>query len=403
MRNEDFVNHLDSKFKEFVRSSLKGVQESFNAIESLKKDTDWLLDQEHPYDNEMDKRIADSSAMLYDASYHVDAYRMARQRQQAFAEVVGDLKKIDFSKIPIKYFKGVSQSYDNVWGTASLGNVSYASIDSFKGFSLTLNPENQTAIVEGLYGGFDTKDPYVTDVLNRAGFYSFDQVQKLIDLEKMFKDNSAPYRGYISTILGHDGPCTLLEYEFKAIAALGLDRGWEIVKDFFYEYQDKLPVPLDWTIVKKLQKNNFMEPIKISLEKFDDPLISKRAVIGDCLIDFYRKFPGDDRTLGAELLIPKEKLTVQQEKEMRSSRHFDEPFDAPKYFTRELSREVAKFGSDTNNKSLFFTLYGPDGDKMIRDFIASPEMLKTLSEIPTHCLIQDTYRPKPQKIKQAQR
>ncbi len=143
--------------------------------------------------------------------------------------------------------------------------------------------------------------------------------------------------------------------------------------------------------------------VKISLEKFDDPLISKRAVIGDCMIDFYRKFPGDDRTLGAELLIPKEKLTVQQEKEMRSSRHFDEPFDAPKYFTRELSREVAKFGSDTNNKSLFSTLYGPDGDKMIRDFIASPEMRKTLSEIPTHCLIQDTYRPKPQKTKQAQR
>lgn len=410
MNNEEFINGLIEAHETNVSDTLSELNEKLHSISVIKEDSDFYLEQENPNHAEFSKELEATGNLFKETARRIDQYRTAYEDQQRFVAVVDKLNTVDFQKIPMKIITGVKQNYDNEWGNAKLKYVDSIRFSSDKGFYLHMAPAAKAFIewTSPLDGAFDTKDTKTTAILNEAGFFSFDQIQKIQRLNHAWKTEDCPYRTYVATLLQADkDPRAMLEQEFKTLSFIAVE--WDAVqaKDFAYEYQDMSPVPLDGDTVIKLAKNGFMEPLEfVPKDDIPDPVILKRVKIGDCYLDFCQSWAGnDERTpISADLLIPKDKLKIAENHALQDDSLFDDTIiDKVNVFFRSLDYEMRKFRAKSDMECITSTLTGPDGDKFVRDFIASSEMKKTLAHVPTHCLIQDTYKPKFAKEKAAQR
>ncbi len=382
MNNKEFIQNLLQSHKDNVFNLLGEVNEKFLRLSVFKENSDFYLEQENPDFPLFSKELAAAGNLLNHTATFIDRYRTACEDQQRFLSVVDKLKTIDFQKLPLKYISDVNHDYGYIWKTTHLEKVEAVSYTSNGGFSVIL-PDRLKPFLDWLdceEAAFDTKDLKTTLILNEAGFYSFDQLQKIDCLIKACRNEASPYRGYVAMLFEcKKDPRVMLEQEFKTLSLIASEYDAASAINFVSKYQDSFPVPLSMDIVKNLAANNFMEPLEfIPKDKISDPIIINRVKIGDCYLDFYKTWKDDPSPFSVDLVIPKDKLTLAEVNKLLNNNLFDsESMDKTDVLVRDLTYEKKEFRNHSNSDCTSDSLNSPDVKKIIRDFITSPEIKKT--------------------------
>lgn len=401
MNNEEFLETLQEANRDCIMESVSLL---YDALGSFRDMADGLTYMVEDWPDLSDILISDtfnrcvpstfSFKPIEDAIFDI---RASRDAASSYLKIENELKKINFSKLPIRYTSGPNENKEFEDRTVSLEDVLWVSADSKYGYTFRIKNGDLEENSYGLNLSFDTKDPEITNTLNQAGFYTYDQVQKIKHLDSLHENNkNSAFLNNMIDLWLYPKPQKILEREIEAFSKT-FAMGHEYASNSYETYNELLPVPIEKSAFRKMMRNHFMDPVELITDKEKMPdYVDVFAKIGNVTIDFIKEFGGHDISVTA--FVPESSLNKESLHEISTY-----SCAAPDYhqvynpdtknveymngYLISLTRDVKDLNIDLSE------LKGENGKKLMQSIIQSPEVKKTLTNsFPVDCFIKDFYK-----------